>query len=51
MSHVGEADGEAVGPLWRWCSRLGGRTWAWWLPLPLIALDVAADLAARSREP
>ncbi|MEU3655472.1 PP2C family protein-serine/threonine phosphatase [Streptomyces sp. NPDC032161] len=51
MSHVGEADGEAVGPLWRWCSRLGGRTWAWWLPLLLIALDVAADLAARSREP
>ncbi|WP_335936116.1 PP2C family protein-serine/threonine phosphatase [Streptomyces sp. PTD5-9] len=36
----------------RWRTRAGGgRGWSWWAPLLLIALDVAADLAVRSREP
>ncbi|MFI9625932.1 PP2C family protein-serine/threonine phosphatase [Streptomyces sp. NPDC052042] len=51
MSHSGGVGGGEAGRSRRWRLRLGARTWAWWLPLLLIALDVAADLAARSREP
>ncbi|MEU9620790.1 MULTISPECIES: PP2C family protein-serine/threonine phosphatase [unclassified Streptomyces] len=52
MSHAGDGDAGRIKGLLRWRPRTGGdRTWVWWLPLLLTAVDVVADLAARSREP
>ncbi|MFB7915585.1 PP2C family protein-serine/threonine phosphatase [Streptomyces sp. NPDC056061] len=51
MSHVGESGGTETGRPSLWRPRPDCRTWAWWVPLLLIALDTAADLAVRSREP
>ncbi|WP_406344443.1 PP2C family protein-serine/threonine phosphatase [Streptomyces sp. NBC_01578] len=53
MSHAGEGGAGRVEGLPRWRHRPGSdRTWAWWLPLLLMTVDVVVDLVlVRSREP
>lgn len=53
MSHAGEGGAGRIKGLPRWRPRPGSdRTWVWWLPLWLMALDVMVDLVlVQNREP